>query len=247
MNQEYFERCENYLLDKMSTEERSDFENELKQNVELKREFEIAQAIHASAELSVRAKLKDELEGIHQKHFDQIENETIKEEPRRNLFIGIAIGLIAVLLIWAAAKIITQKETMPETIYAQNFTPPDLDLTYRGSSVDRLFQMLESSYEEGDYKKFVDYVEGKDSLLNANPRLMLASGVAQMEMGKGKEAREHFKKLMENAIYRDQANWYIGLSYLKENDTENARRFLEIISKSSNRYRDQSIQILKKI
>ncbi|MEM9546894.1 MAG: hypothetical protein AAGA77_13020 [Bacteroidota bacterium] len=249
MNQEYFERCENYLLDKMSTEERSNFEKELTQNEALRSELEIAKAIHSSAELSVKARLKQELDVIHQTHFDSTKDnvEEFEQASRRNVIPAIVIGLLAVLLIWAAAKMLMNEEPVTQTIYAQNFAVPKLDFTYRGGSTDRFFQLLESSYEEGKYNDFIKQVDDRDSLLTSNPRLMLAKGIAHLEIGEASEARTNFKKLMENAFYRDQANWYIGLSYLKEDDVTNAQKFFKIISRSESRFRDQSIEILKKI
>jgi hypothetical protein len=70
-----------------------------------------------------------------------------------------------------------------------------------------------------------------------------------METGKLENAKIKLKEIVINKddVFYQQAQWYLGLSYLKSNENKNAVNIFNIIVKENSFYKAQAKEILAKI
>ena len=243
MNQEHYFQSEKFLLDQMSPEEKLQFEEALETNDELRQEFEIAKAIMGSAQLSAKTKMKIELEQLHQKHFGSDRSKPKLRIWRKPWFWAVVL-ITTVLIGYMANQLRVKKEIPPRVLYAQHFSPPEIELTYRGSSQEDILRQMQTSFDNNDYASFIDLANVQDSLISQTPKLQLALGIALMENGRSTDAREVFSGLENNPFYKDQVLWYTGLLFLKDQNMEGAQSYFEQLGSGNSEFKDQAREIL---
>jgi tetratricopeptide (TPR) repeat protein len=108
---------------------------------------------------------------------------------------------------------------------------------------DRAYQ----SYELGEYEKAIDAFKQMDSITTVD-RLYMA--LSYMEAGRNTEASPLFSEVQasSNPRWSNVADWYLMWMYLKEGNTDEARRILERISSEPNhRYHQNALELKPKL
>lgn len=142
-------------------------------------------------------------------------------------FTGITIGG------WAASSMFN-KEMDPTKLYLDNFEPyPPVRVVRSGGelSSDSLFFRAMLAYQSGDYNSAtIDFRKVLNGDPNANT-IRFYLGISHMELLEFDKARECLEVVAEsNSLFKDQALWYCGLSYLGERDIDKAKEILTKLS-----------------
>lgn len=246
-NSELEEQLDRYLLKRMSTEEQTTFEASLKQNPELalkvKLHSEMAQGIQTYVNRNMRGKLKT----FQQEWYDKQKNKTIEitrateikkekvvpQAKRRTLAPILAIAASLLLVLSVAFWVINSPQSAEE-LYLAYYEPYPSMFSSRSATSE---QALMEANEHYIHRTYGQALLGFEKLLQDQPdnaKLLLVSGICQMEEGKLEEAKTKFQKIIDNndLYLLDQAIWYMALVELKQNNESAAQKLLkELVAK----------------
>jgi len=159
---------------------------------------------------------------------------------------AIVAGAILILSIFFAG--FGSKE--PEKIYMTYFE------SYKKS--EKIFELTRSSddfyfvmkvFESGDFTRalllFEQYADSADYAVYAT----FYAGITNMNMERWTEAIESFIQVIEKGESEMMvpARWYLGLCYLKIDDTKSARKQFEQLSRTKNQYTSRARRILRRM
>jgi tetratricopeptide (TPR) repeat protein len=103
-------------------------------------------------------------------------------------------------------------------------------------------------YKQGNYQTaaagFFNLMQ-QDSSFTA-PRFF--AGITQMELGDYSQAVAFLSGVITHSVeYRKEAQWYLGLSYLKTGDSSKAIACFEVLAGSEGFYQDQARTLLRRL
>jgi tetratricopeptide (TPR) repeat protein len=237
---EEFERIERFLTNEMEEDESKAFEQELSSNEELREKSEEIKLFLLGIK---EHSLEQELQHFHR---DIVPATRLKKKaaivsPWKKLAVAASIlALIAVGIWWFMQDLNTY-----DTIYGRYYTPDPGLATVMSSSADYNFDKAMVEYKNGEYDKALKNWEDLYKANPANDTLAYFIGAAYMAKKDNNRAIENFMQVVKNkegAFYRD-ACWYLGLSYLKQN---NANLAVEYIQKSNHSQREAILKTITK-
>lgn len=175
-------------------------------------------------------------------------NHLMENDPRRrHLYVYLAAAMIATLLV---IYTLVPSESRSDSIYNQYYETigvisPAND-EYR--SINLEFINAIESYNDGDYRaastKFLNLSKGKPRWVS--PRFY--AGVSEMELENYLLAIEYLSWVVEqNRGFKREAQWYLGLAYLKTDEILKATGCFEELSKSDGIYQNSACEILNRI
>jgi|WetSurMetagenome_2_1015567.scaffolds.fasta_scaffold08546_2 TolA-binding protein len=110
------------------------------------------------------------------------------------------------------------------------------------------FSSAVSSYKKGDY---LAASAGLEAVLKKEPSSITAifyMGLSQLAQGNYDNAIKNLVQVAEGSgDYGKEAQWYLGLSYLKKGDKLKAAEYFESLEKSRGYYHDRSEKILRRL
>lgn len=228
MNENLIDR---YLLNLLTQEEKQAFEAQLDNDAALKAEMLKQKEVIENIEGIGRLELKSELQEIHKK----LNPDTNKSTPiTRRLLFRIASAAIFVGLLSTGLWIIQQTPSNSE-LYSKNFEPFELSLVERSGGAENYAQ-IQNLYSQGKYTQviplFEDALRGKDA---KSSQILLGTGISYLETDDPSKAISYFQRILVNKDFNfeDEAQWYLGLTYLKLNDVVKAKSHLKILADDS--------------
>ncbi len=116
------------------------------------------------------------------------------------------------------------------------------------SDVSTNNSLVESGIMLYDNKKYTEAI----SMFDSNPENVLArlySGLAYMKLEQFNQAEKQFKYIIvhHDNILIDQAEWNLGLSYLADNQTEQAQEVFARIASKNGAYNKQASSLIKEL
>ncbi len=191
-----------------------------------------------------REMMMDLLKSIGKEYFE----EKIEETPqfkvvRNNLSRWIALAA-SVTLIGAAIWFFSRTETAPTYQQYAQHTP--LSLTVMGNT-EQSKTDAQTAFDQKDYARALAALEQVLASEPENIKAKLYQGICLLELKRSVEARAVLEPLSAgNSALREDANWYIGLSYLQENNTAACKTALAKIAAGEAHYKDAQ-EILNKL
>jgi len=245
----YFKSIDKYFEGEMSENELIEFEKKMKSNKKLKAEVEFQKELQDSLNDKQIFDLKNNLEKIHNEAKNAQNSETNQEPVVRELFIKkiqLAAAVIIIMIIASSVFYFMNNRTMSnETLYGIYYEPAKTMLVVRSGNNEEvnLMQALQK-YNHNDYDGAIEVFEKDNSKM---AKFFLA--LSYMETNRVIDAVNLLKAIIEenDNLFVDQAEWYLGLCYLKLNETEKAIIQFSKISQSNNIYKIKSEEILKNI
>ncbi len=216
------QRIEDYINKRMTPQEAAAFEQRLAADKKLTAKFETHQLLMHGTKLAGRDELKDRLKGIQQ----QVEQREPKPRRLWLYLVGLLAGLLLLLFIYLAMN----RQDQPAIIYANYFQPYNWQSGSRDRDAPVEILELSQSYKNENYQQALSLMQQlNDDQLST--QLLLVKGICQMEVGALAEARNSFSAVLaeNDPRLKDQANWYIALSYIREGAVDKAKPYLEIL------------------
>lgn len=238
INQKDFESIEKYVSGKLSSNKIIDFEKKLKAEPLLQQKVEeYKMLINAIEKQSLKNKLNDFHSSIDTNKSNII---TLK---KHSSFQKYAIAVSIALLIGICGFWYFTNQTNNEKLYTKYFKPDPGLPTVMGNSNNYNFYDGMVNYKQRKYSIAIEKWEKLHKAKPENDTLNYFLGIAQLADKNQAKAIPYLQKvLVENkSIFIADTYFYLGLSYLKNNELEKAKRSFE---KSGNQ---KSIEILAKI
>jgi len=248
---------EKFLEGKMSDEEKKEFEKKLNVDKSLNammtdmnllvEGIKMSAAQSSKEEKSDRLKFFNEINDIEKNAFE-ISSPAAKIVPmyRRPWVLSAAASVI--LLVTVTFYFMREQTPINEKLYTAYFEPfdsPGSGLT-RGNSEVTLKTEAYEAYDNGNYKVaaqlFEQIIKEKE-----DPIAQLCLGNSYLAQNDFPKAEKIFTDMVtKRTELITQANWYLALTYLKENKMERAKATLWEISKSST-YGEKARKLLKEL
>ena len=243
-----------YLSGQLEKKSLKEFLTKLEQDPELEKKVEWHQAFQANLKQEGQRALKEEIKTIIPPlatHDNKTEEQPfIFRRPSRFLIRTIvAAALLAGVIFFTNWWF--QQPSSSEALFASNFEPYEMKIGNRGEVEAMDLQKAITNYQE---KKFDLASKNFDDLSKRDPSIkvyQLYAGCAFLANGETGKALEKFKELQGDFNFNDQAEWYLGLAYLKEKKLREAIDLFNNIAKNPDHsYHSSALQLktsLKKL
>jgi len=237
---------QNYLIDgylsgELEGEMMEQFQIQMSLDKNFKKEVILQKEIHDSLTDSKKDKLKESLNNYHsQQAYSQT---SILHRIRTE---AIAAAIISIMVIGASVAGFFNFGNSNQSIYDSNFSPDINKIVVRSAEQvnESIINKGIDLFNEEDFSAALDCFNKEGD----NPKAILFKGICEMELENFENAILNFSKLLDNNnIYTDQAEWHLGLCYLKNNDTEKAINIFNRISKTDGVYQASAVNIINEL
>ena len=246
------EEIDQYLNDELNEAELASFETELTNNLDLADEL----GLHKEIDKAVQ---EDDIMGLRAR-LDNISKDVVKQKRKERSFAAmpssrVAIATIAasLMLILSIAGVISRSNKAADEgeLYSQYYETYQATGIFRSgdASLDtRLTKALHmfNSQEYDEALELFNEVLGQDA---NNPVGNFYSGVAYQETGRFDKAITSYETVVKDKdnLFVEQAEWYIGLCYLQNENKKKAFKQFKRIAKSDSFYQQKADAVLRKM
>lgn len=229
------ERIDRYLTGAMDAAEKQAFEAEMTADAQLAEDLALQRDMSAFLRRREhRSALQAQLKDIGRAHFqpEQKEAKTVSMSRRRVLWIG-AMAAAAGLALFLLRPLL-----FPPSLFDQYAEYPALALAQKSSAGPADWSAAETAFNSAQYNAAEAPLEQYLAAYPADMQAQLYLGICKMELDKHAAARQIFGALVQgDESFKDYAQWYLALSYLKAGDTASSRKTLDDIPDSSPFYK----------
>lgn len=240
------EKIDQYLSNRLSEGERSNFEAEIAANEDLRKEVALQKMLAAGITAGGNRRLKARLQAMHDEATEEDEKsatKVVQMRPRRWLAIAASVAIMAMAVWWIMAQ-----PADNQALFADYYEPYTTNLTTRDMSSDDILAQIETLYNAGKYEEAIPVIETALSQNPANAKLSLAAGVAHLELNNLEKAAFYFKRAAANELLQEVADWYLALTYLKQDRVEETKQLLEKIKETASpHYQAKATDLLEKL
>lgn len=230
-----------YLANNLKPDQLQEFERRLKEDPQLREEVSQLTDLDQGLRALALDEFKQEVRGWER----MAGKSTIRWRP-----MAIAASLLLLLIpVWF---IFQESSRSSEDLFIAYYQPYEEVITSRGaddSAAVSGLHLLTGGLEAYNDRSFQQCAELLSEYLKLNPaehRVALYLAIAQLELGLQQAAEINFEKAQLDPAFRQQAQWYQALSYLKFSDIDKASQLLSLISAQDNHYRRQQASTLLK-
>lgn len=224
-----------YAEGEMSADEQLAFEAALLADGSLRQQLALYQEVHGSLQQHFsadvqRSQLKDTLQAMRGEFFGTATQPARIIRMKRYLrsVMAVAAILIAVIVIWQPWK----PDLFNKFAETSMAAPAE-----RGDAADNLLQEAVEAFNKKEYGKAATLLRQIKQQDTANSSVNFYYGVALLQTGKLKEAREIFNQLFAGqSAFKFEAAFYQALEYLKEGNKAACREWLQKIPSDAANY-----------
>lgn len=244
----YSRKIESYLSREMGQEDIKSFELELKLNTQLSKEFNLSVEIDEMIDedediLSFRKQLQE----IHQRKSSSATRIfSLREFNKRWYYAAASITLL--IMISGMLYLIIPKDYSNERLFSMYYNTEKV-LNVSRSADNQLLDAL-IKYQQKEFSEAARLFEAILREDEKNIVIRFYSGIAYIETQYYNDAIVAFKKILEGEdnLYTEHASWFLGLTYLRINETEKAiSAFDNILRDPGNYYHAQAEDIFTKL
>lgn len=236
MSQYTFEDIARYAEALMEPAEKLAFESALETDAQLREQLALYRETHRSLEQHFgqdeqAEKLQQTLQGMRSEFFTSQGRVPAKVIPlKKYLRRVVAVAAVAViaLFVW---------QPWETDLYSEFAATKMVTSVERGGKADTLMQKATSAFNQLDFVTAAVLLQEVVQLEPDNSFAQYYFGVALLQSGKPDPAREVLTKLYEGAsAFKYEAAFYMGLSYLRQNDKPTCKTWLERIPADAGNY-----------
>lgn len=238
ITQEDQELIEHYLEGTLSTEDQLLFDEKKANDPIWNQKIEATRLLIVGINEQL---LEEKLADFHTHIQSPQENEArvVHTNWSKRMLVAASFILGIALLSW----LLLFRKTTEEQLFAKYYKPDPGLPTLMAVSDNYEFDNAMVNYKMGDYQKAITAWKKLLIINSGNDTLNYFIGSALMAEKKPKEAATFFKPVVDtnNSAFLEEANWYLGLAYLKMGDKEMAINYLK---KSKNQQQNNLLQRL---
>lgn len=235
-----FNLIEKYLQGEFSQEERKAIEQKIAEDPDLWQEANLHRNLHQFLQNQEEIKLRDQLSALEKARFK-------KNKPLLTYGIAAAISLLVVAGIFF---LYDQQQISPAEIVAEQFEPYPMVLNERNVGLeDQAIQLAINAYLDQDYPQAITYF---NELVNRDTLVTLArfyQGVSLLALNRSAESVEILAELKdtEQSLIKQQTLWYLGLSYLLQEEQEKALSTFSELAGYENYKQEEAQRIIEQL
>lgn len=233
------DQIDQYVNEQMEAGELADFEQRMRENVAL------AESVHLHRDVQKGMEYYF-LQGLKQ---DLIRSDAKKPKSKLPTYLAIA----ATVLIMAGAGLtyyLEYENRSPETLFTAYFEPyPNIIAPVQRSASGQQAGEAMQFYEAGQYAQAITVFDRLISQEPENAGLTFYRGVCYLGNNQPEKAATDFQTVIqsEDNPFLQASHWYLGLSYLKLSNTEEAKKHLAKVRATEGKLADEAAEILSDI
>jgi tetratricopeptide (TPR) repeat protein len=240
MTQELFEKIEAYIFNRLSPPERELFEEEVKENPDLKIELEKHKDIFFGMEANyLRKRSADILNEVKKELAEEEQtNNVVDMTPQRSRWMFYAAAAVIILLlgigyifVWNYNSIAQSQDSAK--LFAESFSmfpKPGNTMSAPSEPKTRISEAMATYNSQSEDSTSFERAEKELEILlmdtPENDTIQFFLGVISLKKDKPEKAIEYLVKV-KNSVYTPHAQWYVALSYLKLNELKKAKLLFE--------------------
>lgn len=238
-----YDMIDRYVSGDMDPQEKQAFELLLQQDAGLRKEVQSYKEVHETLKRRlhpVREELevRDTLAEMRQQYFSKPGAKVI-QFARVGRIAAIAAAIILVVLIW--------RPWGKPDLYRQYASLQMDAVAVRGGTQDSLKQEVVRRFNNKEFAASIPLFENLLRNDTGNAHLQFYYAVALMQVDRLVESRTQLMQLHNGAsVFRDQATFFMALSYLKEKNILLTKEWLNKISQDSDVY-SRAQELLKEL
>lgn len=222
-----------YLLDELSETQKLEFEEALRNDSELKREVDHYKAVKEGVEALGREDLKERLKALEEKAAKEA-----KSSKRTMAWYSSRVAAVIILLILPLYFILTNlSEVDSQEVFAGHFEPyPVLaNGVVRGDAPDDPLSEGLRAYQNANYALAIAELKEIANRENESKNGSFYLALSYLASDDASLAIPILRDLVEDESFKlgEQANWYLGLAFLKNSEPDKARKVLRSLYKTS--------------
>lgn len=239
MSQEELARIEAYHAGQLSDKELEDFLALYKSDPAFAEQVDLFQQAQDAIEALGQQKLKDSFR-------QQYQSNTPNVKPLWSRWYVAAAAIIAILIVIFLFQNNSSSLT-PSELYASYESFEALSLERGNSEIDSLFLIANGLYNEEQYEAAIPVLEKllEEEDFDRKAYAYLHLGIAQLKSGSEETAINSLQKLDSESSFYLQAQWNLALAYLKQENTEEAKKVLQILKTESRTYQKRAQELLE--
>lgn len=237
-----------YLEGEMDPIEATGFEESLENDPELKEEVDLYREVEEAISDTEALDLRAQIDEIHEELTPQLEK--LKKNSSKQVLRYVVAASIAVIISLGTYSLFFKKVDNNK-IVTEFYKPYDVTLVNRSANTNITPMMREAlyKYETQDYEEAIVLFK---EILEINPQITashLYSGISYLEIEQYKSAEKSLTAVLEHNdnLYMEQADWYLGMVYLLNEEKNKARMQFRKIKNSDGYYEDEARKILRKL
>jgi len=228
INQQDFEKIEQFISGSLSSEDLINFKKRLKNDPLLQQQVKEYEVLISGVE---KQSLRNKLNDFH-KEFESEKKNII--QPKKSLSITkFSIAATVALIIGFTGFWLYNSKNTNQKLYAEHFGPDPGLPTVMSNNNDFDFYDAMVDYKRGNYNVAIKKWENILTKSPENDTLNYFLGVSYLAEKNQFKAIEFLTRVLNesNSIFLNDANFYLGLAYLKNNDIEKS---IQSFKKSDN-------------
>jgi hypothetical protein len=247
------EEIDKYINMELDDDERSSFETELDNNLDLTAELELYKEIDTALSENDVMNLRDKL--------DRISKEVTREKHKERSFIvriiprsRIATATVAaslLLLIGITSMLSRNKISNEKELYNHYFSTYDATGIFRSNNQDpdNKINLALHKYNAAEYSEAIALFEQVLQTDASNPVGNFYQGMSYQELGKFDNAIMSYSEVIKvkNNLFVEQAEWYTALCYLQNDNRKKAYKQFQRIAENKGYYSEKASEILEKL
>ena len=225
-------KIDRYLDGLMNEAERKAFEVEIAADDTLKAEVQLQKEANEIVVMyGEKAAIRHKIESIAAGHGKQ------KKAGGMVRILRPVMAVAATVLVFLTAYFLLNQPPDNQAIFADNFTPYQDVLTTKGeptNPIDLLEVQAMNAYNGKEFDQAVDVFKKLNKEEPDNAAYSFYLSISLLSQNKPAEA-VHFLEIIAkgNSDFSEQADWYLALAHLANNDTSLAKAVLKHITKST--------------
>lgn len=215
----------------MEGEERKSFEQELLLDTDLKKDFDFYKNVHASLKIKFSTDQNDELFKADLKQLNKTYFQKAKTPSKiisfQKYWYAAAILIIG-LFLWAPWN---------QDVYQKYGGINMVSVAERGDNNQQLLQEATEAFNKKDFKQAKEKLEILFAKNKEDDMLKFYYSVSLLETNEPALGRKNLEDVFAGeSLFKDDAAFYIALSYLKEKDKMKAKEWLLKVDKDADVY-----------
>lgn len=222
----------------LSGEELREFERRYEESTEFRDALTFHQSLIGNLEAMKKQELKDEMRVMMA---EANADRTISMRPLWIAASLLIVGSFAALQIW-------KNGSTSEELFQRYFDPYPLVSVVRGDEPAAQASPLQF-YAGGNYEKFAQLMENGDlsQLKIKSSELLLAYGNSLLALGRPEDAIRELNKITQGEKYYMDAQWYLALAHLNQENLEKSRELLLQLIEQQSFYQSSARKLLEEI
>lgn len=238
-------RIMNYLYGVMSSHDKIQFENDLKEQEDLKKELLLQQEIDYAIKKEMKVdKFKATLNKIHEEQIDKKAGKIINLQNKW-YWAAASITIFSGTAIYSLKNHLQSNNNLFESYY-QVWKP---SVITRGQESEQFSKGIVKEFEKGNFSEVIELLEAKQAVNSLDPKLLLLKGCAEMEIHDYDAAIETFALFdsKDYTFYTEAGQWYQALCYLKNEELDKSIHILTILVERNTSYASDASELLNKL